>query len=287
MKVLVTGSTGQLGCEIRERAVNYSDCEFVFADRSTLPMDDLESIISYLNSIRPSAIINAAAYTAVDRAESEERTADLINNQAVGVLASWCAENKARLIHISTDYVFPGTSETPLTEDAITSPINIYGTTKLRGEEAVLQSGAEFAIIRTAWVYSTYGNNFVKTMIRLMNERDEINVIDDQIGSPTYARDLASASLNLLSSDRFQSGVFHYSNEGRISWYDFAVAIRRILKLNCKINPIPSSSYPTAAKRPHYSLLDKSKIKQVFGIAVPHWEQSLEEMLNKLMCTSR
>lgn len=198
MKILVTGSSGQLGSEIREQAGNFPDDEFVFADRKNLPMDDLESIRNYLNFLHPDAIINAAAYTAVDRAESEELVADLVNNQAVAVIANWCSENHARLIHISTDYVFAGTSDKPLTENAPTNPINVYGMTKLRGEEAVLKSGADFAIIRTAWVYSTYGNNFVKTMIRLMNERDEINVIEDQIGSPTYARDLASTCLKLM-----------------------------------------------------------------------------------------
>lgn len=287
MKVLVTGSSGQLGSEIREQTVKYPHYEFVFADRSILPMDDSETIISYLNSIRPDAIINAAAYTAVDRAEGEQLLADLVNNQAVALIANWCAEKNVRLIHISTDYVFPGDSATPLTEDAPTCPINVYGLTKLLGEQAVLKSGTEFGIIRTAWVYSTYGNNFVKTMIRLMNERDEINVIEDQIGSPTYARDLASASLKLLFSESFESGVYHYSNEGRISWYDFAVAIRDLMQFDCKINPIPSSSYPTAAKRPHYSLLDKSKIKRAFGVAIPDWEQSLEQMLDELKNKSK
>jgi dTDP-4-dehydrorhamnose reductase len=206
----------------------------------------------------------------------------VINHQAVATMAKWVAANGRRMVHISTDYVFQGNSSTPLKETEPTDPINVYGLTKQKGEEAIAVSGADTVIIRTAWVYSSYGANFVKTMIRLMTERDEISVINDQVGSPTYARDLANAILEIMHSENWQKGIYHFSNEGEISWYDFAVAIRELIGLDCKINAIPTEQYPTPAKRPRYSILDKTKFKTQFGVVVPKWRDSLEAMLNRL-----
>ena len=283
MKILVTGAYGQLGSELRELvASNNSGHIFVFVDRDEMPLDDMTKVIDVLQEIQPDVVISGGAYTAVDKAESEPELVDLINHQAVAEMAKWTASNQRKLIHISTDYVFQGDSSTPLLEDEPTDPINVYGLTKERGEKAILMSRADAVIIRTAWVYSTFSANFVKTMLRLMDERDEIAVINDQVGSPTYARDLAKAILDIIFSDKWQAGIYHFSNEGRISWYDLAVAIRDIRGLTCNINPIPTEQYPTAAKRPKYSLLDKTKIKAIFGVVVPDWRDSLEEMLNKL-----
>lgn len=282
MKILVTGAHGQLGSEIKDLSINYSDDTFVFVDREEMPLDDVSNVFDVLESEQPDVIISGGAYTAVDKAESEPEFVDIINHQAVATMANWAKNNNKKLIHISTDYVFQGNNSTPLKEDEPTDPINVYGLTKQKGEEAIVQSGADAIIIRTAWVYSTYGANFVKTMIRLMSERDEISVIADQIGSPTYARDLANAIFTIINSEKWEKGIYHFSNEGEISWYDFAVAIRDNKGLQCKINAIPTTAYPTPAKRPQYSLLDKTKIKNTFGVSVPHWKESLKEMLGKL-----
>lgn len=282
MKILVTGSNGQLGSELRDQVKKYIQDDFNFVGREEMPLDDLAKINEILDQYNPDLIVNAAAYTAVDKAESEPELADKVNHLAVAKIADWVKAHNARLIHVSTDYVFQGNSSTPLKENEETDPINIYGLTKHKGEQAIVESGADAVIVRTAWVYSTYGANFVKTMIRLMAERDEISVISDQIGSPTYAYDLAIAILTIVHSEKWKSGIYHYSNEGQISWYDFAVAIREISSLDCKINPIPTEQYPTPAKRPQYSLLDKTKIKDTFGIEVPNWKDSLEEMLAKV-----
>lgn len=282
MKILVTGAYGQLGSEIKELSVNYPTDAFVFVDREEMPLDDVEKVAEVLNGIKPDVIISGGAYTAVDKAESEPELVDVINHQAVAIMANWAKANDKKLVHISTDYVFQGNSSTPLKEDESTDPINVYGLTKQRGEQAITESGADAIIIRTAWVYSTYGANFVKTMIRLMTEKEEISVIEDQVGSPTYARDLAKTILDIIHSSKWQKGIYHFSNEGSISWYDFAVAIREIKGLNCKINPIPTTAYPTPARRPKYSLLDKTKIKDTFDVTVPVWEDSLKAMLNRL-----
>lgn len=279
MKILVTGAYGQLGSEIKDLSANYPDSTFIFVDREGMPLDDLQKVEDVLNVERPDLIVSGGAYTAVDKAESEPDLVDMVNHRAVAVMAKWAKENEKRLIHISTDYVFQGNSSTPLREDEPTDPINVYGLSKQKGEEAIAASQADAIIIRTAWVYSTYGANFVKTMIRLMTERDEISVIADQIGSPTYARDLARAILDIIHNGRWTKGIYHFSNEGQISWFDFAVAIRELKELDCKINPIPTEQYPTPAKRPKFSLLDKTKIKETFGVQVPHWKESLQEML--------
>lgn len=283
MKILVTGAYGQLGSELRDLSTNYSGDTFVFVDREEMPLDQPSAVLDVLDGQKPDVIVSAGAYTAVDRAESEPDLVDVINHQAVAAMARWARENQTRLIHISTDYVFQGTSSIPLKEDEPTDPINVYGLTKQKGEQAIIESDAEAIIIRTAWVYSTYGANFVKTMMRLMDERDEISVINDQIGSPTYAYDLAKAILIIIHAEKFEKGIYHFSNEGQISWYNFAVAIRDLNGLDCKINPIPTEKYPTPARRPKFSLLDKTKIKNTFGVEVPDWKDSLQMMLDKLV----
>lgn len=282
MKILVTGASGQLGSEIKELIVNYTGDNFIFVDREEMALDDLTQVLSVIETIDPDLIISGGAYTAVDKAESEAELVDVINHQAIATMSKWAKQNNRKLIHISTDYVFQGTSSTALKEDEPTNPINVYGLSKQKGEEAIITSGADAIIIRTAWVYSSYGANFVKTMIRLMTDREEISVIGDQVGSPTYALDLAQAILEIAHSEKWAKGIYHFSNEGEISWYDFAVAIKELKNLACRIRPITTAEYPTAAKRPSYSLLDKTKIKQTFGVTVPQWKQSLSNMLAKI-----
>lgn len=281
-KILVTGSTGQLGSELKDIASKYAQYDFVFADRATMPLDDLVSISRVLDLEQPDVVINAGAYTAVDKAESEIELADKVNHLAVAMLGEWCEQNEKHLIHISTDYVFDGTSNIALSEEAPTNPINVYGTTKLAGEKALLQVHSDAIIIRTSWVYSAYGNNFVKTMCRLMQERESIGVVSDQIGTPTYAKDLADVIMQVIASNIWAGGVYHYSNEGEISWFDFASEIKACKGFDCVVNAIGSEAFPTPAKRPSFSLLDKTKIKRVYGIVVPDWKISLKNMLAQL-----
>jgi dTDP-4-dehydrorhamnose reductase len=278
-KILVTGAKGQLGSELHVLSKDYSQFEWVFTDREELDLCDLEHLKTELTKINPQIIINCAAHTAVDKAESEFEMSDVLNHQAVAVLAQWSHANDCKLIHVSTDYVFDGTASNALTETAQPNPINVYGVTKLAGEKACLELNPNSIIIRTSWVYSSFGNNFVKTMSRLMQERDSLNVVNDQMGSPTYAADLAQAIMTILTHDNWQAGIYHFSNEGEISWYEFALAIRKIGGFNCEINGIPSSNYPTPAKRPQYSLLNKSKIINTFGVIVPEYKDSLQKCL--------
>ena len=278
-KILVTGATGQLGSELKVLAPSYSQFEWVFADRSLLDLSHLESISNVLDQIQPQIILNCAAYTAVDKAESETDLADILNHQAVAVLAQWSHSNGCQLIHISTDYVFDGNSSTPLKEDAATGPINVYGQTKLAGEQACLRENPNAIIIRTSWVYSSFGANFVKIMRKLMQERDSLNVVNDQIGSPTYAADLAQAMMTIITHSNWQAGIYNYSNEGSCSWYDCAVAIQEIGGFECTVTGIPTTEYHTPAQRPYYSLLDKSKIATTFGVVVPGYRESLEKCM--------
>ncbi|MHC0447303.1 dTDP-4-dehydrorhamnose reductase [Flavobacterium sp. 3-218] len=277
-KILVTGATGQLGSELSSLAPVYPQYEWIFADRSKITLDNVELLQSQLKEINPDIIFNCGAYTAVDRAESEKDLAFKVNYLAVELIAKYARENNSKLIHISTDYVFDGSSAIALNEEAKTNPINVYGQSKLAGETACLKENSESIIIRTSWVYSKFGNNFVKTMQQLMKERDEINVVNDQIGSPTYAADLAKAMIDIIESSKWISGIYNYSNEGEISWYEFALAIKEIGSYECKVGGIPSSAYPTPAKRPNYSLLDKTKIKSVYNLAVPDYKESLKEI---------
>lgn len=281
-KVLVTGANGQLGSEIKVLAGNYPDFDFVFTDIDTFPLDEKQKIITNFNRIQPDIVINCAAYTAVDKAEQDKQMADAINHSAVDVLATLCNSSGAKLVHISTDYVFDGTSPIAYKEEDIPNPKSVYGVTKLAGEIACSKKCPESIIIRTAWVYSEFGNNFVKTMLRLMTERESLNVVNDQIGSPTYAADLAQVILTILDSDKWQSGIYHYSNQGEVSWYDFAMDIKEIAQKTCVINGIPTSGYPTPAQRPAYSLLDKSKIQSVYGIVPIDYKTSLKIMMSRL-----
>jgi dTDP-4-dehydrorhamnose reductase len=278
-KILVTGTTGQLGCELKVLSKNYSQFEWVFANRGQVSLDNLSILKNQLERIQPDIILNCGAYTAVDKAETELELADIVNHGAVKVIAEYAKENNANLIHISTDYVFDGSSSIALTEDAITNPINVYGASKRDGEIAAIDLNPEVLIIRTSWVYSRFGNNFVKTMKRLLKERDTLNVVNDQIGSPTYAADLAQAIIDIVKNGKCIPGIYNYSNEGEISWYEFVLAIKEITGDSCEVSGIPSSSYPTPAARPAFSLLDKSKIKDVYGVDVPDYKDSLKKCL--------
>jgi dTDP-4-dehydrorhamnose reductase len=278
-KILITGANGQLGSELQVLSKDFSQFEWIFTDREELDLCDLENLTSELSKINPQFIINCAAHTAVDRAEAEIELSDVLNHQAVGIMAKWCQTNEAKFIHVSTDYVFDGTASNPLTESASTGPINVYGQTKLAGEIACMRENPNAIILRTSWVYSSFGANFVKTMSRLMQERDSLSVVNDQIGSPTYAADLAKAIMTIITHQHWQAGIYHFSNEGEISWYEFALAIQEIGGFDCAISGIPSSAYPTPAKRPQYSLLDKSKIKNTFGVVVPGYRESLAECM--------
>jgi len=281
-KILVTGAGGQLGSELQIACKGYPQFEFVFVDKDEMPLDQPEKVRSFVEELSPAWCISCGAYTAVDRAETDKELAFVINGDAVGAMAAACRKVGARMVHISTDYVFPGNSATPLKEDDVTGPINVYGESKLKGEQLALQNNPDTVVIRTAWVYSEFGNNFVKTMIRLMKEKPSINVIDDQVGSPTYAADLAQVILQVVTAPRFVPGMYHYSNEGKITWYEFALAIRELIGSSCPVSPITTDKYPTPAKRPHYSLLDKSKIKKTYGIEVPDWKKSLAICIGKL-----
>jgi dTDP-4-dehydrorhamnose reductase len=281
-KILVTGANGQLGSEIKMLAPNYPHFDFIFTDIDDFPLDQSEVIQTNFNRIQPDIVINCAAYTAVDKAEQDTVVADAINHLAIATLADLCTKSGAKLVHISTDYVFDGSSPVAYKEDDAPNPKSVYGVTKLAGETACLKNCPESIIIRTAWVYSEFGNNFVKTMLRLMTERDSLNVVNDQVGSPTYAADLAQVILTILDSSKWESGIYHYSNAGEISWFDFAQDIKEIAQKTCEISGIPASDYPTPAERPAYSLLDKSKIKAVYGIEAVDYKVSLRIMMAKL-----
>lgn len=280
--ILVTGSNGQLGKELQQLADAYPQYKFVFASREDLKLHHFPLVENFFIATKPQYCINCAAYTAVDKAEEEKDMAMLVNGEAAGHLAAVCKKYQTKLIHISTDYVFDGESEIPYKEDDATNPMNVYGASKLLGEQLCIKENADSIIIRTSWVYSSFGHNFVKTMMRLMSERNEINVVSDQIGSPTYAADLAKAILEIITSGNWHPGIYHFSNEGKISWYEFAVAIKEMIGSNCKVNPITTSAYPTPAKRPHFSLLDKEKIKTTFRIQIPNWKDSLQKCIKQL-----
>jgi dTDP-4-dehydrorhamnose reductase len=283
--ILITGANGQLGSEIRFLSGSYPQYVFLFTDFQELSIDDRGAIENYFVSNKIDCCINCAAYTAVDKAEADIEVANKINGYAVGYLAEACKKNDALFIHISTDYVFDGTATQPYKVDHPVNPVNIYGSSKLLGEQLAFEKNPSSIVIRTSWVYSSVGNNFVKTMLRLMTERDSLNVVSDQVGCPTYAADLASAILQVVVSGKAteNAGFYHYSNQGVISWYDFAVAIKEISKSSCVVGPIKTEQYPTTAKRPAYSVMDTSKIREIFNIDIPQWRDSLQKCMSILL----
>lgn len=281
--VAVTGRNGQLGKELAQIAPQFPQFRFYFLSREDFPVDDTEKMSGWLKENPADYLINCAAYTAVDKAESEKEHAFKINGEAPGIIAGLLSKHAGKLIQLSTDYVFDGQSSTPLTEKAATHPINIYGASKLQGDQNAMSKNAQTLIIRTSWLYSYYGNNFVKTMMRLMKTKESIQVVNDQVGSPTYAADLAKAILQIISSEKFIPGIYHYSNEGETSWYGFAEEIKKITGSSCTVLPVASSGYPTAAKRPAYSLLDKSKIKKDYKLTIPGWRTSLAVCVDALL----
>ncbi|NNC94758.1 MAG: dTDP-4-dehydrorhamnose reductase [Chitinophagales bacterium] len=281
-KILVTGGKGQLAKSLE--AASFDDKTIFLHEKENLNITDEAQINDALGSGKYDYVVNCAAYTAVDDAEDNAERAFAINSKAAGLLAKACATNSIKLVHISTDFVFNGESSVPYKETDETAPINVYGRSKLDGEKNILASCSDAVIIRTSWLYSQYENNFLNTMIRLGQERNELNVVNDQIGSPTYATDLAKAILKITHlPDHWSSGIYHYSNEGICSWFDFASAIMEMAKLQCKINPIPSSDYPTKAERPKFSVLDNSKIMRQFDLSIPNWKTSLEKCIKKKM----
>ena len=279
--ILVTGANGQLGKELQLLSLDFPSYSFLFVAKEGLNIADAAATEKYFAAQRIDFCINCAAYTAVDKAESEPENAFLVNGIAVATLAAVCKKNNSKLIHISTDYVFDGTATQPYKETDQTNPVSIYGQSKLQGEVLALENCPSTIIIRTAWVYSSFGNNFVKTMLRLMKERESINVVNDQLGCPTYAADLAAAIMQIIASGKSNEnpGIYHYANAGITNWYEFAIAIKKLSGSACAVNPITTAAYPTAAKRPAYSVLDTSKITSTFQLAIPAWEDSLKSCL--------
>ncbi len=279
-KILVTGANGQLGSEIRELSKN-AKADFFF---DILDITNQDVLKSFIETNKIDIIINCAAYTAVDKAEEDELLADKVNHQAIKYLAELSKQNDIKLIHISTDYVFDGENCKPYKEDDKTNPITVYGKTKLKGEKALQEVAPKNSIIiRTSWVYSSFGNNFVKSMLRYGREKDELRVVYDQVGTPTYARDLAKMILDTMAKIKNDEvEIYHYSNEGVLSWYDFSKEIMKMAGIECEITPIESFEYPTPASRPHFGVLNKSKIKKEFGIKIPFWKDSLSECLIKM-----
>lgn len=282
-KILVTGAHGQLGTELNFLSSLLETHSFTFFDSDNLDITDAEAVSNLLSKEKFEAVINCAAYTAVDKAESEKELAFRINGDAVGYLAKSCKQSGAKFIHISTDFIFDGTISRPLLEEDPSNPLSVYGASKLEGEKHAIENNPDALIIRSSWVYSSFGNNFVKTILRLCKEKESLNIIYDQIGTPTYARDLAAAILKIVMQQEWKPGIYHFSNEGAASWYDFAVAIRDIARLKTKINPIETDQYPTPAVRPKYSVLNKKKIKATFGLEIPYWRDSLEKCIALLV----
>ena len=287
MNILVTGSNGQLGSEIRDLEANFTDFRFFFMDLPELDICNSGKLNIFIKDNNINTVINCAAYTAVDKAEQDSDIAKKVNATGVLNLVKALEKVDGKLIHISTDYVFDGNSFLPYQELDEVNPIGVYGNTKRSGELAVINSDIDAVVIRTSWLYSAYGNNFVKTMLRLGNERDELGVIFDQVGTPTNAFDLAKTCLEILSYNKetninSKGSLYHFSNEGVASWYDFSIAIMTLGKVNCHVKPIETKDYPTPAKRPHFSVLNKSKIKNDFKIEIPYWKDSLKDCIEKI-----
>lgn len=285
--ILVTGANGQLGNEMRRTSVS-SPNRWLFTDVDELDITDIDAVRHLVQKEHVNVIVNCAAYTNVDKAEDDEGTADRINRLATENLAVVCQGNGATLIHISTDYVFQGNGNSPCREDEPTNPLGVYGRTKLAGEQAIMESGCKALIFRTAWLYSSFGNNFVKTMLRLTAERETLSVVFDQVGTPTYAADLAQIIFNIIEDNKYENneGIYHFSNEGVCSWYDFAQEIARLAgNTGCDIHPCHSDEFPSKVKRPNFSVLDKTKVKATFGIRVPYWRNSLVKCIEELTST--
>lgn len=282
--ILVTGGHGQLGSELQDLANKYKKDTFYFTDRETLDITDHQKVINFIEKNGVQVIINCAAYTAVDKAESEIEASEKLNHVAVRNIATLAKERGLKFIHISTDYVFDGENFKPYVEEDIPNPVSVYGLTKLSGEKALIEiNPSNSIIIRTSWIYSIYGSNFLKTMIHLGSERNELRIISDQIGTPTYAKDLAEAILMILPQIECENvETYHFSNEGVCSWYDFAKAIFELNDMTLKVNAIQTKDYPTPAKRPFYSVLNKTKVKQAFNLKIPYWKDSLSECLKRL-----
>ena len=282
MNILVTGANGQLGHEMR-RASAASSHHYLFTDIAELDITDREAVRRMVSGRKIQAIVNCAAYTNVDKAEDDYATADLINNKAVENLAVAAKEADATLVHISTDYVFKGDRCVPCREEWTTDPLGVYGATKLAGEQSILRAGCPYLIFRTAWLYSPFGKNFVKTMQKLTAERDSLSVVFDQVGTPTYAADLAALIVHVIESGQLhKQGIYHFSNEGVCSWYDFAQEICALSGNTCDIRPCHSDEFPSKVKRPHFSVLDKTKVKETFGVDIPYWRDSLIKCINEL-----
>ncbi len=284
--ILVTGANGQLGSEFNALKDTFASYNFLFASRQDLSIEDEASVASYFSMHAIDCCINCAAYTAVDKAEAEQQQAIAINATAVGSLAAICKSQGALFIHFSTDYVFNGGANQPYKETDATDPVNFYGQTKLMGEQAALDNNNQAIIIRTSWVYSSFDKNFVKTMLRLMREKESIGVVADQYGCPTYARDLAVAVMHIITADNYRPGIYHYCNQGVISWHEFAGAIKELSGSNCQVNAIETIAYPTPAARPRYSALDTTKIKEEFKVNVLPWKRSLQNCLALLQSTA-
>ncbi len=282
MQLLITGANGQLGNEINQLKKKYPKWKFFFTDVDTLDITNEKALQNYFSENNFDFVINCAAYTAVDKAESDYENAEKVNALAPELLGRFSKQYGAKFIQVSTDYVFAGDANQPYSEDQKVNPQGVYGKTKLDGEQRSLRENPNTVIIRTAWLYSTFGNNFVKTMLRIGKERGELGVVFDQVGTPTYAADLASSILKIVEAENFVPGIYHFSNEGVASWFDFAQAIFEISGVKCKVNPVLSDQFPTPAKRPHFSVLNKSKIRNTFGIEIPYWRESLMVCLKKL-----
>lgn len=283
-KLLITGCRGQLGSELQDIADDYESLDFLFTDYDELDITDRKAVRNYIEEHEVDCVVNCAAYTAVDKAESEPEKCELLNDIAPGYLAEAIASRGGSMIQISTDYVFDGQGHIPYREDMLTAPQSVYGRTKLAGEEKVVRNCPGAMVIRTAWLYSSYGKNFVKTMLRLAKERSEIGVVADQIGTPTYAHDLARA-ICAIAERGIVPGIYHFTNEGVCSWYDLTKTIFRLEGIDaddCRVRPLRTDEYPSAAARPHYSVLDKSKIKQTYGLDIRWWEDALKSCLKKL-----
>jgi dTDP-4-dehydrorhamnose reductase len=280
--VLVTGANGQLGKELQQLEKKWPLFRFLFLSREDLPIHHFELVRNFFKASKPYVLINCAAYTAVDKAEQEPLLARQVNAEAVGLLAAVCAANQCRFIHVSTDYVFDGTATSPYKEEDLTAPQSVYGQTKLEGERQALLANPQTVIIRTSWVYSSFGKNFVKTIIRLLQDKPQISVVKDQLGSPTFAADLANSILQIISSNNWIPGIYNYSNSGIISWYQFAEEIGKLVGSSTPIKGISTAEYPTPAKRPAWSVLDTSKIVSTYGVTIKDWKESLGQCIREI-----